>query len=329
MPKVTIDLARCKGCELCVATCPEKVLTMSTEINEKGYFYATPVAQDKCSGCRHCVMVCPDGAITVEVKGRSNAWPQSLEKNITHYCPGCTHGVIHRLVAEVIDTLKIRERTIGIAPVGCAVLAYDYFNVDMQEASHGRAMAVATGIKRGHPDKIVFTYQGDGDLASIGMAESVHAANRGEKITVIFVNNAIYGMTGGQMAPTTLPNQVASTCPLGRDVTLAGYPIRMVELLKELRTPAYLTRVSVHDPRHIIRARRAIRTAFKHQMDGTCFSLVEVLSTCPTGWGKQPVEAGQWLAEHMIPYYPLGDYKTPEAGVVQASSLLPDASGSE
>ncbi len=326
MPKVTIDQTRCKGCELCVATCPEKVLGLSKDINEKGYFYAVPVAEDKCIGCRHCTMVCPDTAITIEVKGKTNTRPEALDEKRMHYCPGCTHGVIHRLVAETIDAMGIRERTIGVAPVGCAVLAYEYFNVDMQEASHGRAMAVATGIKRGRPDKIVFTYQGDGDLASIGMAESVHAANRGEKITVIFVNNTIYGMTGGQMAPTTLPGQVASTCPLGRDVKLAGYPIRMVELLKELRTPAYLTRVSVHDPKHIMKAKKAIRTAFQYQEEGTCFSLVEVLSTCPTGWGKQPFEAGKWLADNMIPYYPLGDYKTPEAGVVQASSLFPAVS---
>ncbi|HEX7548682.1 MAG TPA: thiamine pyrophosphate-dependent enzyme [Candidatus Methylomirabilis sp.] len=234
-----------------------------------------------------------------------------------HYCPGCTHGVIHRLVAEALDALDIRERTVGVAPVGCGVLAYEYFNCDMHEASHGRAMAVATGIKRGRPDLIVFSYQGDGDLASIGMAETIHTANRGEKITVIFVNNAIYGMTGGQMAPTTLPGQVASTCPLGRDVALAGYPIRIVELLKELRTPAYLARVSVHDPKAIIQARKAIKTAFQHQVTGTCFSLVEILSTCPTGWGLMPYEACGWLAEHMIPYYPLGEFKNPEQGVVK------------
>ena len=220
-------------------------------------------------------------------------------------------------VAEAIDALDVRERTVGIAPVGCSVLAYDYFNCDMHEASHGRAMAVATGVKRGRPELIVFTYQGDGDLASIGMAETIHTANRGEKVTVIFVNNAIYGMTGGQMAPTTLPGQVASTSPLGRDVALAGYPIRVVELLKELKTPAYLARVSVHDPKAIMQARKAIRTAFQHQAKGTCFSLVEVLSTCPTGWGLMPSEACGWLAEHMIPYYPLGEFKTPEQGVVK------------
>ena len=194
------------------------------------------------------------------------------------------------------------------------MLAYDYFNCDMQQASHGRAMAVATGIKRGRPDLIVFTYQGDGDLASIGMAETVHAANRGEKITVIFVNNAIYGMTGGQMAPTTLPGQVATTCPTGRDVALAGYPIRVVELLSDAARRRPTSRASsVHEPKAIMNAKKAIRKAFKYQVDGTCFSLVEVLSTCPTGWGLQPHEACDWLEEHMIPYYPLGESRTPEA----------------
>ncbi|MCX6543837.1 MAG: thiamine pyrophosphate-dependent enzyme [Acidobacteria bacterium] len=229
------------------------------------------------------------------------------------YCPGCTHGVIHRLVGEVLQELGVREQAVGIAPVGCSVLAYDFFNCDMQQASHGRAMAVATGIKRGRPDLVVFTYQGDGDLASIGMAETVHAANRGEKITVIFVNNAIYGMTGGQMAPTTLAGQIATTCPTGRDVTLAGYPIRVVELLSTLRTPAFLTRVSVHEPKAIMNAKKAIRRAFKFQIDKVCFSLVEVVSTCPTGWGRQPSEACEWLADQMLPYYPVGDVKVPEA----------------
>jgi len=291
------------------------VLEMSEEMNAKGYFVPWVANPDACTGCRYCVLVCPDTAVQVENKGKVSTAPESLTTKSFHYCPGCTHGVIHRLVAEALDGLGVRERTVGVAPVGCSVLAYDYFNCDMHEASHGRAPAVATGIKRGRPDLIVFTYQGDGDLASIGMAETIHAANRGEKITIVFVNNAIYGMTGGQMAPTTLPGQVASTCPLGRDVKLAGFPIRVVELLKELQTPAYLTRVSVHDPKNILAARKAIRKAFKLQLDGVCFSLVEVLSTCPTGWGMQPHEACGWLEENMMPYYPLGDVKEPEAAV--------------
>ena len=240
------------------------------------------------------------------------AKPESLVTISTHYCPGCTHGIIHRLVAEILDELGVRERTVGIAPVGCAVLAYNYFNCDMIEAAHGRATAVATGVKRGRPDLIVFTYQGDGDLASIGMGETIHIANRGEKVTVIFVNNAIYGMTGGQMAPTTLPGQVATTCPLGREVATAGWPIRMSELLSSLRTPSYIARVAVHTPLYAAKAKQALRKAFTYQVEGRCFSLVEFLSTCPTNWGMTPIEANRWLEANMMPYYPLGEYKVPE-----------------
>ncbi|MDO4355901.1 MAG: thiamine pyrophosphate-dependent enzyme [Clostridia bacterium] len=223
-----------------------------------------------------------------------------------HYCPGCTHGIIHKLVAEALDELAQPEQVIGIAPVGCAVFAYDYFNCDMYEAAHGRAPAVATGIKRVLPDKIVFTYQGDGDLASIGAAEIVHAATRGEKITVIFVNNAIYGMTGGQMAPTTLIGQKATTAPKGRDAAVNGYPVRMSEMLATLDGVAYIERVSVHDVKHIMQAKRAIKKAFQAQIEGKGFSMVEVLSTCPTNWGMTPQEALKWLEANMIPQYPLG-----------------------
>jgi 2-oxoglutarate ferredoxin oxidoreductase subunit beta len=223
-----------------------------------------------------------------------------------HYCSGCTHGIIHRLVGEAIEELNMQDKTIGVAPVGCAVFAYNYFNCDMMQASHGRAPAVATGIKRVHPDHIVFTYQGDGDLASIGAAEIVHAATRGEKITVIFVNNAIYGMTGGQMAPTTLPGQVTTTSPYGRDVNHCGYPIRVSEMLATLDGPAYIARVSVHDVKHILEAKKAIKKAFEMQAQGKGFALVEVLSTCPTNWGMTPQEALKWLEDNMIPQYPLG-----------------------
>jgi 2-oxoglutarate ferredoxin oxidoreductase subunit beta len=239
------------------------------------------------------------------------AYPESLQPRTTHYCPGCTHGVIHRLVAEAIDELGLRERTIAVAPVGCSVLAYNYFNCDSFEASHGRAPAVATGAKRCRPDLIVFTYQGDGDLASIGMAEIVHAANRGEKITVIFVNNAIYGMTGGQMAPTTLPGQVTSTSPFGRDTELAGWPIRVAELLATLRGKAYIARVAAHTPLLTIKAKAAIRRAFELQSQNECFTFVEVLSTCPTNWGMTPNEATEWVDRNMMPYYRLGVLKEP------------------
>ena len=238
--------------------------------------------------------------------------PESLRDVSSHYCPGCPHGTIHRLVAEVLDELNLRERAIGIAPVGCAVLAYNYFNCDFAEAAHGRAPAMATGMKRCRPDCIVFTYQGDGDLASIGMGEIIHAANRGEKITVIFVNNAIYGMTGGQMAPTTMPGQRTTTCPFGRDVDFIGYPIRIAELVSALTTPAYVARVAPYSPKGIVQAKRTVRKAFKYQAEGRCFSLVEFISTCPTNWGYSPIKATEWADENMIPYYRLGEFKTPD-----------------
>jgi 2-oxoglutarate ferredoxin oxidoreductase subunit beta len=236
-------------------------------------------------------------------------YPESLTPAHTHYCPGCTHGVIHRLIAEVLDELGVRERTIGIAPVGCSVLAYNYFNVDMAEAAHGRAPAMATGLKRVSMDKVVFTYQGDGDLAAIGTAEIVQAANRGELFTTIFVNNAIYGMTGGQMAPTTLPGQVTTSSPIGRDVEAAGFPMRMAELIGGLPGAAYITRQAVLDVRGIRRAKKALKLAFQTQMRGLGFSMVEIISTCCTNWHMGPIEALQWAEENMVPYYPLGDTK--------------------
>jgi len=235
--------------------------------------------------------------------------PEALEDVPTHYCPGCTHGIIHRLIAEVIDELDLREKTIGIAPVGCSVLAYHYFNFDMAEAAHGRAPAVATGIKRVRPENVVFAYQGDGDLASIGTAEIIHAANRAENITVVFVNNAVFGMTGGQMAPTTLPGQVTTSTPTGRDVKLAGYPMKVAELIAQTTGAAYVVRRTVTRPKYIRSCRKAIKTAFETQLAGLGFSIVEVLSTCPTNWGMSPLEALKWLEDNMIPYYPLGDYK--------------------
>ena len=235
--------------------------------------------------------------------------PKSLTDAPFHYCPGCTHGIVHRLVAEVIDELGIEGRTIGIAPVGCSVMAYNYFTVDMIEAAHGRAPAVATGVKRANPENIVFTYQGDGDLASIGTAETVHSAARNENITIIFINNAIYGMTGGQMAPTSLPGQVTQTSPYGRDVKLCGYPVKICEMLSALEGPEYLERVAVNNVRNVKIAKKAIKKAFQNQIDGKGFSLVEVLSSCPTNWGMTPQKALEWIDEKMIPYYPLGVYK--------------------
>ncbi len=244
--------------------------------------------------------------------GKAFSTPKSMSDNYTHYCPGCTHGIVHRLVAEAIDELGIAGRTVGIAPVGCAVLAYNYFNCDFQEAAHGRAPAMATGMKRVRPDLIVFTYQGDGDLASIGMGEIIHAANRGEKFTVIFINNAIYGMTGGQMAPTTMPGQRATTAPTGRDTDQTGMPMRMANLLSELVTPGYITRQAVLKPGQVKKAKKAIKKAFEYQVEGKCFSFVEVVSTCPTNWGLTPLDSLKWAEDTLLPYYELGDYKVPE-----------------
>ena len=235
--------------------------------------------------------------------------PHALLPVVTNYCPGCPHGIVHRLVAECIDELGVEGDTVGVAPVGCAVTSPDFFACDMIEAAHGRAPAVATAVKRVHPENVVFAYQGDGDLASIGMAETIHAATRGEHITVIFINNAIYGMTGGQMAPTSLPNQVTQTSPYGRDVATAGYPIRVCELLSSLDGVAYLERVTVDSPKNVRKTKKAIKKAFKNQIDGVGYSLVEVVSTCPTNWGLTPQDSFDWMRENMLPYYPLGVYK--------------------
>jgi 2-oxoglutarate ferredoxin oxidoreductase subunit beta len=240
--------------------------------------------------------------------------PKTLTAASTHYCPGCGHGTIHRLIAEVIDELGIREKTVVVAPVGCAVLLYNYFDLDSFEAAHGRAPAIATGCKRVHPELIVFTYQGDGDLAAIGTAETVHAAARGEKITTIFVNNAVYGMTAGQMAPTTLIGQKTTTTPDGRSAERAGYPIRVCEMLATLEGAAYVARVSVSSPKNVVQAKRAIKKAFETQIKGLGYSIVEVLSQCPTNWHMTPAESVKWVDEKMAPYFPLGEFKSPKEG---------------
>ena len=235
--------------------------------------------------------------------------PKALSDVPFHYCPGCTHGIVHRLVAEVLDELGVEGQTVGVASVGCSVFSYNYFNCDMVQAAHGRAPAVATGLKRALPDNVIFTYQGDGDLAAIGMAETVHAATRGENITVIFINNAIYGMTGGQMAPTSLPGQVTQTSPYGRDVKTAGYPIRVCELLSTLSGTALAQRVTVDSVAHVREAKKAIKKGFENQINKRGYSIIEVVSTCPTNWGLSPKEAINWLRDNMLPYYPLGVYK--------------------
>jgi len=235
--------------------------------------------------------------------------PRALRDVVTHYCAGCGHSLVHRLIAEVIDELDIREKVIGVAPVGCAVVAYDYWDFDCSEAAHGRALAVATGIKRIRPQNIVFTYQGDGDLAAIGTNETIHAANRGENLTVIFINNAIYGMTGGQMAPTTLLNQKTATTPLGRNACLEGYPLKISEMLAILPGTKYIERVSLHSPPEVIKAKKAIKQGFQNQIDGAGFSLVEILSPCPTYWGLSPQQSLEWIKETMSKEFPLGRIK--------------------
>ena len=246
--------------------------------------------------------------------------PKSLSPVPFHYCPGCTHGIVHRLVAEALDELDICGKAVGIAPVGCSVFAYNYFECDMIEAAHGRAPAVATGVKRTHPDNIVFTYQGDGDLAAIGTAETVHVGARGENITIIFINNCIYGMTGGQMAPTTLPGQVTTTSPYGRDRRIQGSPIHVCEMLSTLDGVAYAERVAVNNVPNIKKAKKAIVKAFQNQIDKKGLSIVEVLSTCPTNWGMTPEAALKWVETDMIPFYPLGVYKDTDVKLLNPTS---------
>ena len=239
--------------------------------------------------------------------------PECMSDTPFHYCPGCDHGVVHRLVGEAIDELEVADRTIGVAPVGCSVFAYDYFDLDFNQAAHGRAPAVATGIKRVRPDSIVFTYQGDGDLAAIGTSEIIHAANRGENITVVFINNAIYGMTGGQMAPTSLIGMKTQTSPYGRDAAECGHPIRVSEMIATLESPIYVARVTVNTTANLMKAKAAIKKAFRLQKEGKGFTFVEVVTTCPTNWGKSPVDAHKWVADNMLEVFPLGIFKDIEA----------------
>ena len=235
-----------------------------------------------------------------------------MTNNVLHYCPGCGHGTAHRILMEVIDEMGAQSETVGIAPVGCSVLAYNYMNIDMQEAAHGRAPALATAVKRLMPEKFVFTYQGDGDLAAIGTAETIHACNRGENILIVFINNGIYGMTGGQMAPTTLPGMKASTCPYGRDVETMGNPLKITELVAHLPGTYYVTRQAVHTPANVRKAKKAMKNAFEYQKlkKGVCF--IEIVSNCNSGWKMTPVKANKWMEENMFPFYPLGDIKTPK-----------------
>ena len=250
----------------------------------------------------------------VEIKNENLVYakPKLITDNVMHYCPGCSHGTVHKLIAEVIEEMGFAEKTVGVSPVGCSVFAYNYIDIDWIEAAHGRALAVATAVKRLYPGNLVFTYQGDGDLSAIGTAESIHAAARGENVVAIYINNAIYGMTGGQMAPTSLPGQITQTSPYGRDVNTCGWPIRICEMLATLEAPAYLERVTVNNVKNVKNAKKAIEKAFRYQVEGKGFSLIEVLSACPTNWGLTPQKALEWINEKMIPYYPLGVYRDKE-----------------
>jgi len=324
MGHIAVDQHRCKGCARCIVACPKGLIEYGEALNDRGYQYVRFTGTEAdCTGCKLCAIDCPDGGIEVWKNPEKQVFENTtgLTERMTHYCPGCTHGVVHRLVAEVLEELGLMGRAVGVAPVGCSVLAYEYFNFDMFEAAHGRAPAVATGAKRARPDSIVFTYQGDGDLASIGGNQILHAANRGEKITVIFLNNAIYGMTGGQMAPTTLPGQTTTTSPFGRDAEETGQPLLVSELLAALKTPAFIARGSAHNAKGALRTRFLIKKAFEYQRDRACFSFVEVLSTCPTNWGLSPVEADQWVQDSMIETYPLGIIKeSPKKPVVATAT---------
>ena len=307
MNKIIVDREKCKGCEACIDVCPSNIISISDKgFNKLGFNFVEQKNSEKCKGCGLCALVCPEAAIEVIRNEQIKIKGPSTYITPTSYCPGCSHGVVHRLIAELIEEKNLREKAIGVTPIGCAIFVYRFLDIDYVEGAHGRAPAVATGIKRVHPDSFVFTYQGDGDIAAIGTSEIIHAANRGENFTVIFVNNGNFGMTGGQMAPTSLLGQVTATSPYGRSAETEGHPIRMSEMLATIEGTAYVERVSLHDIKNILKAKKAIKKAFEVQIAGKGFAMVEILSTCPTNWGMAPAEALKWVKDNMIPYYPLG-----------------------
>ena len=316
MPEVFVDEKLCKGCGLCVEFCPRQVLKLADEPGSAGYTTAEPVDLERCTSCGICYQVCPDYAIAVKGERRSGekieySMPKALSGIQTSYCPGCTHGVVHRIIAEVIDELDIKEKTIGVTSIGCSIFIYKYLDVDYVEGAHGRAPAVATGVKNVHPDNVVFTYQGDGDIGAIGTAEIIHAAVRGENITAIFVNNGNYGMTGGQMAPTTLMGHVTTTSPGGRDES-HGHPLHVADMLATIKGDSYLVRGSADTPRNIRNLKKYVKRAFQRQVNQEGFSLVEVLGICPTNWGKSVPDSFKLLQEEMMAEFPLGEIKVPE-----------------
>jgi len=314
MGKVTVDSEKCKECMLCADVCDQGLLKKSANFNAAGYYPVEPVDSDECNGCGLCATMCPEAAleVTVERKGKTRtvaSRPEILYDVPTTYCPGCSHGVVHRVIGEVLDDFGVQEKVIGVTPIGCSIFIYKMFNVDYCEGAHGRAPAVATGMKRVQPDSVVFTYQGDGDIGAIGIAEIIHAASRNENFTVIFVNNGNYGMTGGQMAPTTLLDQVTTSTPYGRKSS-EGYPMKMCEMLATLEGNLYLARGAADTPKNIRKTKRYIKQAFQNQIDNKGFSMVEILGTCPANWRKSPQDSIKFVQDVMIPYFPLGELRT-------------------
>jgi len=312
MSKIIIDTERCKGCALCIDICPKKVIVQDGSFNSTGYNFVSLGNVEDCTGCGFCALMCPEAAIEVYRKGNLVAKkPKCLSDKASTYCPGCSHGVVHRLIAEIIDEENLRDDTIGVTSIGCSIFIYRCLDIDYVEGAHGRAPAVATGIKRVHPDKYVFTYQGDGDIGAIGLAEIMHAAIRNEKFTVIFINNGNYGMTGGQAAPTTMLGKVTTTTPRGKAIS-DGYPLKVSEILANLGGEAYIARGAVNNPKNIIKTKEYIRKAFSTQLEKKGFALVEVLGTCPSNWKMSAIDALEIIEDEMVKEFPLGEIKKPK-----------------
>ncbi len=310
MNKIIVDREKCKGCEACIDVCPSNIINISDKgFNKLGFNFVEQSNSEKCKGCGLCALVCPEAAIEVIRNEKTKIKGPSTYITPTSYCPGCSHGVVHRLIAELIEEKGLREKAIGVTPIGCAIFVYRFLDIDYVEGAHGRAPAVATGIKRVHPDSFVFTYQGDGDIAAIGTSEIIHAANRGENFTVIFVNNGNFGMTGGQMAPTTLIGEKTTTSPFGKQKT-DGYPFKLCELLATFEGAAYVARGSVDSPKNINTTKRYIKKAFEAQEQGKGFSIVEVLGICPTNWKISRKNSIEFLTSKMMSEFPLGEIKT-------------------
>ena len=316
MGKVSVDQEKCKACMLCAQVCKQDLIKTGEDFNSSGYTPILSLDDENCTGCGLCAVMCPESALEVSLQKKGSEKiiakrPEVLFDVTTSYCPGCSHGIVHRLIAETIDELGIQEQMIGVTSIGCSIFIYKNFNIDYCEGAHGRAPAVATGVKRVFPDKTVFTYQGDGDIAAIGTSEIIHAAARNENFTVIFVNNGNYGMTGGQMAPTTLMGERTTSTPRGRQPS-DGFPIRVCELLSTLDGQLYIARSSVNDPKNVRQTKKYIKKAFQYQLDKKGFSIVEILGICPANWKKGPIDSVAFLEQNMIPHFPLGEMRIPE-----------------